>query len=136
MAMYEIVTAGWEESGQYREIIDYLGDWVCGYRRLGGRANNPAASLEGLIHAYDLAARDGDEDRVQQYGQVIRACLERMMALQVGHPRASEFAGRAPVTAPARGGCQHWPNNPALRIDFAQHQLHAGLLASGMFPLD
>ena len=136
MAMYEIIGAGWEEDEDYRGIVVYLGDWMCGFRRLGERKTNPAAALEGLIHAWDLAVAMGDADRQRRYGDVIRTCLARMMSLQVGHPRAGNFARRAPDSAPALGGCLHWPDKPALRIDFTQHQLHACLLAAGLFTFD
>lgn len=136
MAMYEIIGAGWAEAEDYRGIVAYLGDWMCGFRRLGERKTNPAAVLEGLIHAWDLAAATGDADRQRGYGNVVRACLERMLALQVGHPRADDFVRRAPDSAPALGGCQHWPDKPLLRIDFTQHQLHACLLVADLFTLD
>lgn len=136
MAMYEIVKAGGPESERYQEVIAYLGDWMCGIRRLARRPNNPAASLEGLVHAYDLAARVRAGDRERQYRETITTCLQRMFSLQVGHPRAGDFVQRAPATDPAMGGCQHWPERPGLRIDFAQHQLHAGLLAAEMLRLD
>jgi len=134
MAMYEIVKAGWPESAQYREIISYLSDWMCDVRRLAALRNNPAASLEGLIHAYDLS--DDSRDRERIYRNTISAGLERMFSLQVGHLRAGEYVRRAPTVSPATGGCQHWPDIPTLRIDFAKHQLHAGLLAAEMFVLE
>lgn len=135
MAMYEIAKAGWLESARYEEIIAYLGDWMCRVRRLARRRNNPAASLEGLVHAYDLAAAGNSRDRQQQYRDTINPCLERMFSLQIGHPRAGEFVQRAPATDPVMGGCQHWPDKPNLRIDFTQHQLHAGILAAEMIPV-
>lgn len=134
MAMYEIVRAGWSECDRYREIIAYLGDWVCGVRHLRVRRNNPAASLEGLIHAYDLAATGGPPERAKQYHDTIIAGLHRMFSLQAGHPRAGDFVRGAPAGNPVTGGCHHWPEKPVLRIDFTQHQLHAGLLAAQMLP--
>lgn len=133
MAMYEIVKAGLEESARYEEIVYYLADWMCDVRRLGRRSHNPAASLEGLVHAYDLAASAGSPERVERYRETIEAGLERMLGLQVGHPRACEFVSRAPARPPALGGCQHWPGSPRLRIDFAQHQLHTATLAAQFY---
>lgn len=132
MAMYELVQAGWSEGEKYADIIAYLGDWMCGARRLGQRPGNPAASLEGLIHAYDLANAAGNRGRSRLYRGTINTALERMLSLQVGHSRAGPSVQNAPLTAPALGGCQHWPDRATLRIDFAQHQLHAALLASEM----
>jgi len=133
MAMYEMIMAGWGCGGQYREAVAYLGEWMCGFQDLARRRGNPAASLEGLIHAYDLAAATGDEDHRRRFRAVIRVSLRSMLSLQVGHPLAGAFVRRAPPTGPAPGGCQHWPDRPLLRIDFAQHQLHACMLAAELF---
>lgn len=132
MAMYEMIAAGWPESEQYESIVYYLADWICRIRRLGHGRNNPAASLEGLIHAYDLARSGAPPEQMQLYRDTVEAALGRMLSLQVGHPRASDFVRRAPQTAPALGGCQHVPDRSKLRIDFTMHQLHAALLASEM----
>lgn len=132
MAMYEIVHAGWAEDEKYIDIIAYLGDWICGTRGLGQRRGNPAASLEGLIHAYDLAKAVGNHGRSRLYRATIHTALGRMLSFQIGHGRAGPSVKNAPMTAPARGGCQHWPDKATLRIDFAQHQLHASLLASAI----
>jgi len=132
MAMYEIIRAGWSDGEDYAGIIDYLADWMCGIRQLATGRNNPAAALEGLIHAYDLARAGNSSGRAAGYRDTITKCLRRMMSLQVGHPRAGEYLRGAPQSAPALGGCQHWPDNATLRIDFTQHQLHATLLAADM----
>ncbi|MDN5862252.1 MAG: hypothetical protein L0H19_02270 [Salinisphaera sp.] len=128
MAMYEIVKSERLNAGDHRyaEIIDYLGDWQCRIRQLGMGLGNPAAGLEGLIHAYQLCAGGASADR---FRDTIEACLRRMLSLQVGHPRGNDFVQRAPRQAPALGGCQARPTVPRLRIDCVQHQLHAALLA-------
>lgn len=132
MAMYEMIRAGWSGDEKYADIIAYLGDWMCGTGRLGQGRGNPAASLEGLIHAYDLANTAGNSARSRLYRGTIDTALARMLSLQVGHARAAPAVQNAPPTAPALGGCQHWPDKATLRIDFAQHQLHAAVLASEM----
>lgn len=133
MAMYEIIKMDMDESDRYEEIVHYLADWLCRIRRLGDRSHNPAASLEGLLHAYDLAASGDFPARAERYRETIEASLQRMLGLQVGHPRACGLVSRAPPEAPSLGGCQHWPERPELRIDFAMHQLHAALLAAQLF---
>ncbi|MGA8259339.1 MAG: hypothetical protein WB783_03915 [Arenicellales bacterium] len=129
MAMYEIVGARWSESERYEQLVYYLADWVCGVRRLGELKHNPAATLEGLIHAFDLARSGASPDQRRLYRETIEVCLQRMLSLQAGHPRAGSFVRRAPRIDPVIGGCQHKPERAKLRIDFALHQLHAAMLA-------
>jgi hypothetical protein len=130
MAYYEMVEAAWSGTEQYVDVIYYMTDHMvhaCGIAR---SQYNTGATLEGVVHALALAVRRGDELRAREYRDVVEQGLANALSLQIGAERANAFIrGGAPWDEPAIGGVQHYPDRPLLRIDFAQHQLHAVLLA-------
>jgi UDP-N-acetylmuramoyl-tripeptide--D-alanyl-D-alanine ligase len=91
------------------------------------RTRNTGYAFEGIIHAYALAKQRGDA-RHTKYACVIDVGLERLMSWQVGGPLANRYAS-ASGDAKAIGGVQNEAFESALRIDVAQHQMHATQLA-------
>ena len=61
---------------------------------------------------------------------MIEKGLERLTSWQVGSPIANEYISKFPTDDPlAIGGIQNSRSEPLLRIDVAQHQMHAVMLA-------
>ena len=129
MAYYELAGLPGVDRREFSDIVFYLSDWMLDVCLLGEKSSNTSATLEGLIHAYALAADEGEFERAEKYREAILRCLTKNLSLQAGSPLAGDFVDPCPPDEIARGGVQHLPNQPLLRIDFAQHHLHATLLA-------
>ncbi len=130
MAFYEIARSDWPGHEPYARRVFDLADWMIDVHRTLDRTRNTGYAQEGILHALDLARRQGDEQRVGFYACVADTALAKLTSWQVGHPRGNqhvaEFGGSDPL---ALGGIQNHAVESTLRIDVAQHQMHAVLLA-------
>jgi hypothetical protein len=130
MAFYEIDTSGLAGTRVYGDTVLRLADWVIDRHHILTRNRNTAYAFEGLAHAYALAKSRGDATRAAKYACVIDIGLERLMRWQVDGPLPFRYT--VAILRPdalATGGVQNGAFDPALRIDVAQHQLHAAQLA-------
>jgi hypothetical protein len=62
--------------------------------------------------------------------------MRKLTSWQVGHPLADKLRtgdGKAEAHPRARGGIQNHAYESTLRIDVAQHQLHAALLVQQLY---
>ncbi|MBX3205700.1 MAG: hypothetical protein KF764_11575 [Labilithrix sp.] len=126
MAFYELATSSWGGDAPYGEWLLSLADWVLDVHRVLDRQRNTGYAFEGIVSAYAWAERIGDARRVAAYSCAIHRGLMRLLAWQVGHPRASALG---PSDDPkAIGGVQNHAIEPDLRIDVTQHQMHATAL--------
>ncbi len=133
MAFYELATSGWPDTDRFAPWVLDLADWQIDVHKTLTRRRNTGYAYEGLIPAYDLARRRGDATRAAKYRCVIDLGLGRLLSWQVGGPMASSYT--AAVDAGDRaavGGVQNAKDEPALRIDVTQHQLHALLYARAL----
>ncbi len=129
MAFFEINQIGWDPDDKYASQTIKLADWMIDVHRTLERAKNTAYAYEGLIHAYQLAL-NRDKDKAQKIGCVIEKGLERLTSWQIGHSFANSYVALASLDdSKAVGGVQNSANEPSLRIDVAQHQMHALNLA-------
>lgn len=130
MAFYEMVEAGWTGAGQFVDVMYYMTDHMVQACGIGRSPYNIGATLEGIVHAYALASRRGARARAREYRDVVEQGLANALSLQIGSERANAFiCSGAPWDEAAIGGIQYYPDQPLLRIDFAQHHLHAVLLS-------
>ena len=130
MAFYEIYTANWTGSAPYaRRVID-LGHWVIDIHKVQGSSANTGYAYEGLVTAWETARLTSNRGAMEKFGRVIDAELYRLLSMQVGNPLQNKFLQAHKTDDPlAVGGVINGAANPRLRIDVAQHQMHAIILA-------
>ncbi|MHC4470765.1 MAG: hypothetical protein ACYS99_07350 [Planctomycetota bacterium] len=130
MAFLEIHGAGWDPSGRFARRTVELAHWMIDVHRTLARRKNTAYAHEGMISAWELARRLGDEASRRKIGSVVDEGLRKLTTWHVGGPVPNEFLTRNPTDDPkAVGGVMNAKDDPVLRIDVAQHQMHAVLLA-------
>ena len=130
MAFFELATSGWPGTEKYADRVIELATWMIDTHRTLARNRNTAYAYEGIIHAYELARRKGDERNAAKFGRVIEAGLSKLTSWQVGSPTANGYIRSQPTDDPlAIGGVQNHASEAALRIDVTQHQMHAVILA-------
>jgi hypothetical protein len=127
MAFYELATSDFPDTRVYGDTLLRLADWMIDDHHVLTRLRNTGYAFEGLTHAYAWAKQRGDA-RMAKYACVIDIGLERLLGWQVGGPLANRYAS-APSDAKGLGGVQNEAMSPGLRIDVAQHQMHATQLA-------
>jgi UDP-N-acetylmuramoyl-tripeptide--D-alanyl-D-alanine ligase len=130
MAFFEIATTGWPGTEKLAPRVIELADWMIDTHHTLRRQRNTAYAYEGIIHAYELARRAGDEEHIFKLGHVIDAGLGKITSWQVGGPTANAYIREHPTDDPlAIGGIQNHRSEAPLRIDVTQHQMHAVILA-------
>jgi len=130
MSFYEMLQTEWKGLDQYPEIIIDLADWMIDVHRTLDRTRNTAYAHEGIIHAYGTAQQVGDGFHELKFKQVIDEGLYKLTSWQVGGPIPNEYLQHNPTTDPiALGGIMNHKEEPYLRIDVTQHQMHAVILA-------
>jgi len=98
---------------------------------------NAGHRFEGVIPTFVIAVQLGDSKLEHEFACSIREGIGILNSLQVGHNKAYGLGEPLPKHADvspakdvlAQGGMQATRKSPALRIDTAQHSLHAVLMA-------
>ena len=130
MSYFELATCDWGETEKYGDWLIELADWMIDIHRTLDRTRNTAYAYEGIIPAYRMAVLRGDTHHEQKFGYVIERGLSKLTSWQIGHELANRYvAEHHPDDRAAIGGVQNHAFEPQLRIDVAQHQMHAVLLA-------
>jgi UDP-N-acetylmuramoyl-tripeptide--D-alanyl-D-alanine ligase len=130
MAFYELYSSGWPDTERYGDWVLRLADWMIDVHGTLWRRRNTGYAYEGIVHAYEVARRRGDQARMAKYACVIDTGLEKLISWQLGGPIPSpHLRGQGERDPQALGGVQNGAFGPALRIDVTQHQMHAVLLA-------
>jgi UDP-N-acetylmuramoyl-tripeptide--D-alanyl-D-alanine ligase len=130
MSFFEIHRAGWDGSDRWAERTVELARWMIDVHRTLARRKNTAYAHEGMLCAWELARRTGDLASRRKIGRVIDEGLMKLTTWQVGGPAPNEYLESKPTTDPlAVGGVMNAKNDPVLRIDVTQHQMHAVILA-------
>jgi len=131
LALYEL-SAITEEAESKQEYVDRtlrLANWVIDVHRILTRTRNTAYAYEGLLCAYDLARRSARPESLK-LRRAIESGLRELTQWQVGGPDPNAFLLDHPTTdRRAVGGVMSARDDPALRIDTTQHQMHAVVLA-------
>lgn len=129
MSWFEMIGSGRCDADLWSERLIELACWMIDTHRVLRRRRNTAYAFEGIVCAFATARMRGDP-RAAKLSHVIRIGLRQLLAWQVGHPRANAFVRAAPADdVQARGGVQNARDEALLRVDVAQHQAHAALLA-------
>lgn len=130
MAYYELATWSAIKSDVHAKRLLALADWMVDVHRTLSRSRNTGYAYEGIIPAYAIALRDGDQERAKRLRRVIDCGMTRLCSWQLGNPLANAYIRSQPEhDARAVGGVQNHRAEPKLRIDVTQHQMHAVILA-------
>jgi UDP-N-acetylmuramoyl-tripeptide--D-alanyl-D-alanine ligase len=129
MAFLSIYQFDEEDSRQYAQRAVKMALWKID--DLPRRpTHNASYAYEGLISAWELARQSGDQESQEKIGRQIREGMLLPMTWQVGGPMPNKYLREhSPPAAIAIGGAMNGPENPELRIDVTQHQMHAVILA-------
>lgn len=126
MAWYELHGAG--ADGPWADWLLDLAVWMIDTHQTLRRRRNTSYAYEGIVPAFAVATERGDP-RAAKYRCVIDQGLRKLTTWQVGHPLALPYVQEAdPTDARARGGVQNIGDEPGLRVDVTQHQVHALIL--------
>lgn len=130
LAQFEMVDAGWPGTEDYPERVIEMAHWMIDTHRMLERKRNTAYAVEGLVCAWELARRTGDTRSQARIGAAIDEALYQLTTWQFGSPVANDFLqGLSNPTEAAAGGVMNARDDPRLRIDTTQHQMHAVILA-------
>jgi len=130
MSYYQIVQTEWEGADEYSSVIIDLADWMIDVHKTLARTRNTAYAYEGIIHAYVTAQQVNDGFHQLKFKQVIDTGLYKLTSWQVGGPIPNEYLQDHQTSDPlAIGGVMNHKQEPYLRIDVTQHQMHAVILA-------
>lgn len=133
MSWMEMVTADWEDTEVFGTQVIDLADWMIDVHRTLVRNRNTAYAYEGIISAYAVAKRRGDQHHVDKYECVMNRGLRKLTTWQLGHPLANKHVQKAPDDPRSRGGVQNHAVEAPLRIDVTQHQMHAVTMARDFY---
>jgi hypothetical protein len=132
MSFFEIYMAGWDDRWAQRTI--QLAYWMIDVHKTLKRRRNTGYAYEGLISAWQLARESNDSAALLKIGQVIALGLPKLTSWQVGGPNPNAFLRDNPTDDPkAIGGIMNSCDEPTLRVDVVQHQMHAVILAQRYF---
>ncbi|MFH0770264.1 MAG: hypothetical protein V1926_02700 [Candidatus Peregrinibacteria bacterium] len=130
MAFYEIAQTGGASAALYRDRAIAMADWIIDGHDILSCTRNTGYAYEGLIHAFELARQKGDRDAQKKFAGVIDQGLWKLTRWQVSHSAQNKFLQGHPTKDPlAVGGIMNKNDEPLLRIDITQHQMHAVVLA-------
>lgn len=129
MAFYELYTSDWKKKRYATWTID-LAHWMIDTHEVLTRTRNTAYAFEGILSAYELAKLTGDEEAAAKFAQATSDGLYKLTTWQVGHSLQNHYLEDFPTDDPfALGGVMNAASEPLLRIDVAQHQMHAVQMA-------
>ena len=137
MAFYELAASGWDDTEVFADYVIELADWVIDIHQNLRRPRNTAYTFEGILHAYQLAKLRQDQPHLEKFAGVIELGLGKLTSWQVGSPIANAYVRGAPLDdTRSLGGIQNHASEPLLRIDVAQHQMHAVILTLKYYMAD
>jgi UDP-N-acetylmuramoyl-tripeptide--D-alanyl-D-alanine ligase len=132
MFLTEYFHAGWTDYNLFGDFVIMLGHWIIYTHNILKRTKNTGYAFEGIISAYEIAKVRNDQVAMNTFAAVIDEGLYKLTTWQVGGPFAdkNEFLKKHPSLARhAVGGVMGAWNDPKLRIDTTQHQMHAIMMA-------
>ena len=130
MSYFEIATTNWDNTNLFSDIVIDLADWMIDVHKTLERTRNTAYAFEGIIHAYELAKRNNDVDHSKKFASVVDEGLYKLTTWQVGVSIENIYLKNHTTTDQlAVGGIMNHKEEPLLRVDVAQHQMHALILA-------
>ena len=128
MSFFEIYQAKWTDYQLYGRYIVELAYWMIDVHQTLKKPRNTAYAYEGLSCAFAVARMEKNEQAVQKIAHVIDEGMGKLISWQKGSPYEVEFLKRA-MDPNILGAVMNGEQDPVLRIDVTQHQLHAMILA-------
>lgn len=129
MAFYHLYQTGWPGTAPYAARTIALARWMTDVHGVLTKSRNTGYAFEGLAVAWDLARLTGDDKNQRHIAGVIEAGMSKLLTWQVGSPLAGAAIPETfRVTPRTKGGIVSEPEDPKLRVDTVQHQMHATLL--------
>jgi hypothetical protein len=130
MSYSELSDSGWPGTDVYAERTIQLAHWMIDVHRTLERRRNTGYAYEGIVSAYHLAESTGDNEAQEKFRRVCQQGLGKLLTWQVGSPVANEYLQKIKPAKPySLGGVLNAADEPWLRIDVTQHQMHAVILA-------
>ena len=132
MAFWEYQDAGWKHTDTFGDYVLSVSWWMIYVHHTLNRTRNTAYAYEGLVHAYRIARARNHRAAIDDLAYTIDRGLFKLTSWQVGGPLQSRnhfLSNHATQDLLAIGGVMNHKREALLRIDVAQHQMHAVLLA-------
>lgn len=131
MSYFEIATTEWENISKFDEQSIELAYWMIDVHKTLDRSRNTAYAYEGIISAYELAKLSKDRKASRYFKSVIDEGLYKLTSWQVGSMIENEYIQNVADSSDqlSLGGVMNLKNEPLLRIDVTQHQMHSVILA-------
>ncbi|MBU0981185.1 hypothetical protein KKC94_00665 [Patescibacteria group bacterium] len=130
MSFYELYN---KDPHKYKEYAQYsieLANWMIDVHRTLERTKNTSYAYEGIVLAYELANRMHEKSTEEKFKSVIDQGLYKLTSWQVGSQIQIDYIENLKVDdVLAKGGVMNAADEPLLRIDVTQHQMHAVILA-------
>ena len=130
MAFFELYASGWENTEIFASHTIDLAHWMIDVHRTEERKLNTGYALEGISCAYELARLTQQTAAQQKFAAVIERQLYKLIGWQLTSPIPCAYLQtHSAAVAPFAGGVMNACDDPELRIDVTQHQMHAVILA-------
>jgi len=135
LAFAECVEAEWADAEVLGDSAMALAWWLVHRHEIESRRGNMGYAVEGLLAAYRVARKRGDQEAMQSLRGVCDRLLVRLISMQIGGPLQDRnpFLAKTRTHAKAIGGVLSSDTSAFVRIDTVQHQLHAMLMALELF---
>ena len=130
MAFFELSDAKWEKTEWCKEAVIDAAIWMIDTHKTLQRKRNTGYAYEGIVLAHELCRRHKRSARTKKLATVIDQGMSRLVSWQVGGPTPNAFLKKNKTDDPQWvGGIMNAADDPWLRIDVTQHQMHATILA-------
>ena len=130
LAFFELYSSGWENTEMFATHTIDLANWMIDVHRTEDRKLNTGYALEGISCAHELARRTQQTVAQRKFAAVIERQLYKLTGWQLTSSIPCAYLQEhAAATATFAGGVMNACDDPELRIDVTQHQMHAVILA-------
>ena len=130
LAFFELYSSGWENTEMFAAHTIDLANWMIDVHRTEERKLNTGYALEGISCAHELARLTQQTVAQRKFATVIERQLYKLTGWQLtSSVPCAYLQEHAAATATFAGGVMNACDDPELRIDVTQHQMHAVILA-------
>lgn len=135
LAFAECVEAEWAHADVLGDSALALAWWLLHRHGVETRRGNMGYAVEGLLAAYRVARKRGDQEAMQSLRSACDRLLVRLICMQIGGPLQDRnpFLAKTRTDPKALGGITASDTSTYVRIDTVQHQLHAMIMALELF---
>lgn len=137
MSMGEYFTADWNTHDAYiLKAAPAYAWWLIHGNKLEERTGNTGYSVEGLLGVYSIFDANGDKENAAKIRAITERIMARLLTLQCGSELSKYNSALSKIIKfpeNAEGGIIAADDDPTVRIDTHQHQMHAMLLMLKLF---